>query len=129
MTHEERVRAVFARYAEGDFAASLSLLDPSVAFVVDTDIPDGGVFFGFDGVREYMTRFLEPWERLTLTGEEYETVGDTVIVKITQHAIGRGSGAPAVLEYFHLWTFRGERVVHLEVTLREQRVREALGRA
>lgn len=127
MTHEEKVRAVFARYAEGDFSASVSVLDPTVALVVDTDIPDGGFFFGFDGVREYMTRFLEPWERLTLTAEEFESAGDTVVVKIRQDAVGRGSGAPAVLEYFHLWTFRGERVVHLEVTLSEQRVRAVLG--
>jgi ketosteroid isomerase-like protein len=120
------VRDVFARYAEGDFRASLPLLDPSIALVVDTDIPDGGNFFGLAGVGEYMTRFLESWETLTIAGEAFDVAGDTVAVKVRQDAVGRGSGATARLDYFHLWTFRGEKAVHIEVTLSEPRVAEAL---
>ena len=117
------IQAVYARYAEGDFASSLPLLDPSIALVIDTDIPDGGTFFGFAGVREYMTRFLESWERLTITAESIEEVDNVVVAKVLQHAVGLGSGATATLEYFQLWTFRGEKVVHLEVALPQSQPR------
>ena len=120
MTHLDRVRAVYERYAEGDFAASLPLLDASIALVIDPDIPDGGNFFGYAGVREYMTRFLEPWERLTITAETIEEVDNVIIARCEQIGVGRGSGATATMHYFHLWTFRGEKVIHLEVTLQSQ---------
>jgi ketosteroid isomerase-like protein len=117
----DAIRAVYERYAEGDFAVSLPLLDPSIALVVTTDIPDGGNFFGHAGVREYMTRFLEPWESVTLAAVSIEERDNVIVARVRQDAVGRGSGAAATLEYFQLWTFRGEKVVHLEVTFRASR--------
>jgi ketosteroid isomerase-like protein len=119
----DRIRQIYDRYAEGDFAASLPLLDPSIALVIDTDIPDGGNFFGYAGVREYMTRFLEPWESLTITAQSIEEVDNVVVARVRQDAVGRGSGATATLEYSQLWTFRGEKVVHLEVALPQSQPR------
>ena len=119
----DAIRAVYERYAEGDFTAGLHLLDPNIAFVVDPDIPDSGVFFGLDGIREYMTRFLEPW-KITITALGIEEADNVVVARVRQDAVGRESGATATLDYFHLWTFRGEKVVHLEVALRDPAQRE-----
>jgi ketosteroid isomerase-like protein len=126
-TEIELVRTAYEGYARGDFSTSLSFLDPSMALVVDDDIPDGGNFFGLAGVREYMSRFLEPWEKLTITPEWIEQVDNAVIARLRQDAVGRGSGATATMHYFHVWTFRGERVVHLEVIVSEERARAAAG--
>jgi hypothetical protein len=41
--------------------------------IVDPALPDGGNFFGFAGVREYMEQFLDSWERVTITHLEVRT--------------------------------------------------------
>ena len=126
-TRMDLVRAAYEGYAQGDFSTSLPFLDSRVALVVDTDIPDGGNYFGLAGVREYMTRFLEPWERLTITPEWIDQVDNVVIARLRQDAVGRGSGASATMHYFHVWTFRGEKVVHVEVIVSEERALAAAG--
>lgn len=123
------LRGVYAGWEHGDFAVSLPLLDENLTLTIDPDIPDGGAYEGTDGVRDYMSRFLEPWESLTIAAESFEAAGDTVLVKVRQAGIGRGSGAPVELEYFQLWTFRGAKVARLEVIMSEERAREALGPA
>jgi ketosteroid isomerase-like protein len=123
----ETLRAVYASWERGDLAASLPLFDESLTLAVDPDIPDGGNYEGTDGVRSYMSRFLEPWASLSMAGESFEAVGDTVLVKVRQTGVGRGSGVPVELQYFQLWTFRGGKVIRLEVIMSEERALEAVG--
>jgi ketosteroid isomerase-like protein len=123
----EVVQAVYGSWAQGDFSASVPLFDPNVLLVIDPEIPEGGTYVGPDGVRKYMSRFLDSWESLTIAGESFEEVGDIIAVKVRQKGIGLGSQVPAELEYFQLWTFRGPKVVRLEVILREERALEVLG--
>ena len=80
-----------------------------------------------DGVRDYMSRFLDPWESLTIAAESFREIGDTVLVAVHQAGIGRGSGAPVDIRYFQLWTFSGGRVVRLDVIMSEATALEAAG--
>ena len=121
------LRPVFERYAVGDFSASLPLLDPSCVLVLDDAIPDGGFYVGLAGVRDYMTRFLEPWESLTITAIDFREVGDTVVVEVEQRGIGRASQAPSALRHVELWTFRRDTVVHIEVLVDRERALRAAG--
>jgi ketosteroid isomerase-like protein len=123
----ETLRAVYARWAQGEFSAGLPLYGPDVVLVVDSDIPDGDTYLGHDGIRRYMLRFLDPWESLTIAAEWFRDAGDTVLVRVRQDGIGRSSGAPAVQRYFQIWTFRGGRVIRLEVILDEGRALKAVG--
>ena len=124
----ETLRAVYARWERGDLAASLPLLDENITLAIDPGIPDGGHYEGMDGVRDYMSRFLDPWEWLTIAGESFEAVGDAVLVKVRQTGIGRGSGARVENQYFQLWTFKSGKVVRFEVIMSETRALEAVGR-
>jgi len=122
----ESLRAVYARWERGDFTASLPLFDENLTLAIDPDIPDGGTYEGTDGVRNYMSRFLDPWESLSIAGESFEAVGDTVLVKVRQTGIGRGSGVPVEIQYFQLWTFRGGKVIRLDVIMSEKRALKAV---
>lgn len=125
----ERVRAVYAAWARGEFATSLPLFDANIALVIDSGIPDGGSYAGLDGVREYMLLFLEPWETIRIAGESFEEVGDSILVAVRQTGIGRGSGVPVDQRYFQLWTFRDDRVIRLEVIFNRQEALEAAAAA
>jgi ketosteroid isomerase-like protein len=119
---------VFEAFADGRFGVAVPLFDEHVVLVIDEEIPDSGRYIGTEGVRDYMGHFLEPWERLTIAAKSMEEIGDTVLVTVDQRGTGRGSHVTAALEYVQLWTFRGEKVVRLEVLLDEQRAREMLQR-
>jgi ketosteroid isomerase-like protein len=45
--------------------------------------------------------------------------GDSVVARLCQRGVGEESGAATELRYFHVWSFRGERVIRLEC-LRER---------
>ena len=122
----EALRAVYARWEQGDFAASLPLFDEALTLAIDLGIPDGGDYQGIEGVRTYMSAFLEPWDTLTIAAESYEAIEDRVLVAVRQEGTGQGSGVPVELEYFQLWTFRDGRVVRLETIMREERARAGL---
>ncbi len=124
----ELVRGVYSGWGRGDFSTSLPLLGEDFEFIVDPEIPDSGTYEGRDGLRRYMLSFLASWEELTITGESFTELGDTVLVAVRQRGIGLTSRVPVELRYFQLWTFTGAAVSRLEVILREERALEVAGR-
>jgi ketosteroid isomerase-like protein len=109
----EIVRQVFERWGEGDYRTT-QVLDPHVVLIVRRDFPDGGEYFGIDGIATYMRGFLEPWTHLTMEAEELIEAGDTVVVGLVQRAEGDASGVATEFRYFQLWSFRGGKVIRLE---------------
>lgn len=107
----------------------LSVFDEDVTLVIDREIPDAGTYRGLDGVRSYMTAFLDAWEpqSLSIKAESFAESGDTVLVKVNQAGVGKDSGAPVETSYFQLWTFRGDSVIRLETIMREEAARKAAG--
>jgi ketosteroid isomerase-like protein len=115
----ETVRGVYRRWGEGDFVAAVELFDPKVLLVMRPDFPDTGTYLGLDGVAEYTRGFLEPWSHITIAAEEIIEAGDTVVVRVLQRGEGVESGALTEFRYFHVWSFRGGKVIRFE-TVRER---------
>jgi ketosteroid isomerase-like protein len=122
----ETVTRIYEGWERGDFTVGVADVGQNPMLVIDPEIPDGGVFIGREGIRDYMTRFLEAWGSLTIAAESFEEAGDTILVKVSQTGIGKDSGATVGLSYFHLWTFRGRAVIRLETIVDEAKAREAI---
>lgn len=118
---------MYARWSEGDFRSSAELYDPLVLFVMGPGFPDAGAYLGVDRVAEYTRGFLEPWSRIAIQAEAIAEAGDTVVVSVLQRGVGKESGAPAEFRYFHVWTFRGPRVIRLESFRDRDQARMAAG--
>lgn len=119
---------MYASWEEGDFSAGVEDFAPDADLVIDSKIPDAGVYSGLGGIRHYMTHFLSAWVKLTIVPDSFVEVRDDVaLVEVTQRGVGQGSGVPAELHYFHLWRFRDGKVTHLESILDEADAREAAG--
>jgi ketosteroid isomerase-like protein len=110
----EAVRAIYDRFAEGDFAGSLEHVDPRVLFVLPPGFPESGTYLGIEAVGEYTREFLEPWDRIAIAAEELIGAGDTVVARVHQSGVGSGSGATAEFRYWQVWSFRGRKVIRLE---------------
>jgi ketosteroid isomerase-like protein len=124
----EAVRRVYEQWGEGDFRAAVELYDPHVLLVQGQGLPERGTYLGLDGVRDYMAAFLEAWKRVTIQAEEIFAVGDSVVARVVQRAIGKESGVePAELEYFQVWSFRGGKVIRLDVIRDRDEALEAVG--
>jgi ketosteroid isomerase-like protein len=109
----EIIEGVYERWGEGDFKTE-EVFDRLIVFVMGPRFPDAGTYVGPAQVAGYMQHFLEPWIRVTISAEEIIEAGDTVVVSVLQEGTGSGSGAPAELRYFHVWTFRGEKAIRWE---------------
>jgi ketosteroid isomerase-like protein len=123
----EIVRGMYEGWAAGDFQAGAEALDQHVTYVVPPEFPEFGVFVGPEGVKTYMLRLLEQWERLTIEAIDLRAVGDTVLAHVVQHGKGRVSGIEGDDRYFMLFTFRGRRVLRIEAFRHEDRALEAVG--
>jgi ketosteroid isomerase-like protein len=123
----EAVRAIYEGWSQGDFRTSIEVLDPLVLFVVRPEFPDAGTYLGVDRARDYTRGFLEPWTRITIEPEQITDAGDSVVVAVRQSGVGGGSGAVTELSYFHVWTFRGGRVIRLEIFRERAEALEAVG--
>ena len=123
----EIVRRIYEAWATGDWRASEQALDPHVVLVARPDFPEFGVFSGPAGIKTYMRRFLEQFERVTAEAEQIEAVGDTVLVHVVQHGKYRSSGVEGDNRYFMLFTFRGKKIVRIENAMDETEALEAVG--
>ena len=127
----EVVRAIYGSWSEGDFRASVDLLDPHVVLVLGPefgpDSPDVGTYSGIEAVAAYTRGLLEAWTDFTMEAEEIVGAGDSVLAGARQRGVGSSSGVPTVLHYFTLWTFRGRWVIRLESFRERAEALEAVG--
>jgi ketosteroid isomerase-like protein len=125
----EAIRGVYERWGEGDFRASVDLFDPLALLVMNPEFPDAGTYLGVESIAEYTRAFLEPWARITIEAEEIADAGDNVVVAVSQRGVGDASGAATELRYFHVWSFRGDKVIRLETFRERAEALEAAGLA
>jgi ketosteroid isomerase-like protein len=127
----ETVRAVYERWSEGDFRASVDLFDAHVVLVLPPDfgpdIPDASAYFGPEAIAAYTRGLLENWADFTMEAEELLAAGDSVLAGVHQRGVGRTSGVPTEMRYFTLWSFRGRKVIHLESFRERAEALEAAG--
>jgi ketosteroid isomerase-like protein len=123
----EAVKGVYERWSQGDFAASIDVMDPLVLLVMRPEFPDAGTYLGIDAVRDYTRGFLEPWTRIAIEAEEITEAGDTVVVAVRQSGVGSESGASTEFRYFHVWSFRGGKAIRLETFRERAEALEAAG--
>jgi ketosteroid isomerase-like protein len=128
----EAVRAIYERWSEGDFRASVELFDPNVVLVLrpefGPDSPDAVPYLGPEAIAAYTrASLLETWTEFKMEAEELLVAGDTVLVAVCQHGVGRVSGVPTEARYFTLWSFRGRKVIHIESFPERAEALEAAG--
>jgi len=123
----DALRAVYDEWGNGNFRAGVDLYDPEVVFVQGPGFPESGAHHGREGIREYMRTFLETWTRLTIEADDFLEAGDTVVAEVVQRGSGKESAAPGEFRYFHVWSFRGGKVIRLEVIRNREDALEAAG--
>ena len=125
--NEEAVRAIYERFAQGDFRASADLLDPHIVFLLLPESPEAEVYVGVEALAVATRRLFETWADFTLKAEEFISAGDSVLVSTRQQGVARISGVPSDEHYFTVWSFRGRKVIRIETFRERAQALEAAG--
>jgi ketosteroid isomerase-like protein len=89
----EVVRLMIALFNRGDAEGIARLLDPEIECFPASDQPDSPPFRGRDAFLDYMSDWLEVFDRYFIEEVEYLDLGEYVILVGRVVARGRGSGA------------------------------------
>jgi ketosteroid isomerase-like protein len=124
----EAVRILFAAFADRDFEAATSVLDPGVEIrPAIVGGPEGVVYYGPDGMRQFWTDVDAAWAEFRITPEEFRELDGEIIV--LGRAFARGPGSGIALDAAVAWIaeLRGGRIVRFQSFSSQQEALEAAG--
>jgi ketosteroid isomerase-like protein len=122
----EALKRVYAGWARGDFRVEEALFDPYMVGVYPD--PEPTPQYGLEAVREYMRQTRPTFDDVGFEATRFRAANGTVVVDVRRFGIGKQSGVPLEDKIFHVYTFRGGRIIRIDVFDREEQALEAAGR-
>ena len=107
----EIVRRIHGLWASGGLEAAAELLDPEIEWVNPHDAVEPGVRRGLVDVLAAAESVNLSFDNVELDVEDFIDAGDHVVVVVTMHARGRGSGATVNRRQGYVWTVANGRAV------------------
>jgi ketosteroid isomerase-like protein len=112
-------------YNRRDRAALLALIADDVVFEVPMSMANAGTYRGPEGFIRMAEGWDDAWEEFRIEINDPIEYGDTVIVPVTQHGRGRGSGVEIQMQATYLMRFSDGRLRHWRIyESKEEAVRE-----
>lgn len=108
---EEAARQFADAVTRGDRDLALAVCHPEVELQSVLGI-SGRSYLGHDGIHQYFDDVASAWEDWTVEIEQTAGAEDgRVVIVMTMHARGRGSGASLEARTAHIWTLRDGRLL------------------
>ncbi|MDQ3933148.1 MAG: nuclear transport factor 2 family protein [Actinomycetota bacterium] len=123
----EATRRVYEAWARGDFRSATALYDPNVLLVLRPEFPEAGAYVGPEQIAGYMRDLVASLTDFAIEAEDFVEAGDSVVVQVRQHGVGRSSGAVTEHRYFQVLTWRGEKIVRIESIADREQALAAVG--
>jgi ketosteroid isomerase-like protein len=102
-----------------DVEAAVAVCDPEIEFLSVLAV-SGKAYRGHAGIRRYFEDIASAWEEWRVEVHRVAPAADgRVIIEMTMHMRGKGSGAPLSERTAHIWTLRDSKL------LRNQPLRES----
>jgi ketosteroid isomerase-like protein len=110
----ERIRVVRA-FAEAitkrDLEAALDLCHPAIEFFSTMSQLEASPYRGFSGIRRYFREIDASWEEWRVEVEQLLASPDgRVVIVMSTHLRGKGSGLPFVQRTANIWEFKDEKL-------------------
>jgi ketosteroid isomerase-like protein len=105
------VRAFTDAVTERDLDAALELCHPEIEFFSLLAQLEARPYRGFAGIRRYFKEIDETWEEWRVEVEQLSSAPDgRVVIVMSTHMRGKGSGLPFVQRVAVLWEFKDEKL-------------------
>ena len=113
---------------QDDPEAFYDLLDDEVEWHESgTMRPEGGIYRGPEGVREYFRTWVGAFDSWGWEVEEYLDAGESVVMRLHQWGRGRGSGAAVEQRFWQVLTLRNGKIIRRSDHLEKAEALEAAG--
>jgi ketosteroid isomerase-like protein len=112
-THAEQAAREYAHaITNSDLEGALALCHPKIEFNSVLGI-SGRAYLGHDGIRQYFDDVASAWREWAVEVERVTEGSDgRVMIVMTMHASGKGSGATLAERTAHIWTLRDGKLWH-----------------
>jgi ketosteroid isomerase-like protein len=107
----EIVKRFRKAWLAGDFQQAFEFLHPAIEWDA-RHFPDGRIYHGHEGVREFITTFIESFDDYRMVVERHIEAGDRVIAFTRESGTAKGSQVPVTGEFALISTVRGGQIVH-----------------
>jgi ketosteroid isomerase-like protein len=105
------VRAFADAITERDLEAALELCHPEIEFFSLMAQLEASPYRGFAGIRRYFRDIDATWEEWRVEVERLSSAPDgRVMIVMSTHMRGKGSGLPFVQRVANLWEFKDEKL-------------------
>jgi ketosteroid isomerase-like protein len=116
---ERSVRGLAEAINRRDVEAGVAVCDPEIEFLSVLAV-SGKAYRGHDGIRQYFEDIASAWEEWRVEVHRVTPREDgRVVIEMTMHMRGKGSGAALSERTAHIWTLRDAKL------LRNQPLRES----
>jgi ketosteroid isomerase-like protein len=116
---ERSVRGLAEAINRRDVEAGVAVCDPEIEFLSVLAV-SGKAYRGHDGIRQYFEDIASAWEEWRVEVHRVTPREDgRVVIEMTMHMRGKGSGAALSERTAHIWTLRDSKL------LRNQPLRES----
>jgi len=124
-TNKQIIESAYASFAQGDVPAALAAFADDIHWVEPDGHPLGGTYVGHQEVVEgVFMRLAEIGDEFAVVPDHFVADGDTVVALGHLSWIHKSSGAPAMVNTAHVWTFEGGKAVAFQQHVDTVRVRE-----
>jgi steroid delta-isomerase-like uncharacterized protein len=111
---EEAAHRFAHAVTSGDTEAAVALCHPQIEFDSVLGI-SGRAYLGHDGVRQYFDDVASAWTEWRVEVERVAEAADgRVVIVMTMHARGKGSGAAIAERTAHIWTLEDGKLLRNE---------------
>jgi ketosteroid isomerase-like protein len=122
----EALRRAYGDWAQGDFSRR-ELFDPDIEGVWAAELPDPHVDHGVEALFRSSREWLSAWEGFRLQAEAFLPAEGKIVVLLTLHGRGTGSGAEVATPAAHVWTMRRDKAIRVEAYMDRAKALKAAG--
>jgi ketosteroid isomerase-like protein len=124
----EVVREAFEAFSRDDIEGVLRLCDENIVITQPPELPGASPQQrGHSGVLEAFEIWPEQWDDYRIEILRMADCGDQVLVTTRQGGRGKQSGIQVEMEIMFVFTVRNEKIVEMQIFMREDQALEAAG--
>jgi uncharacterized protein len=130
MSNVDVLREGYEAFGRGDLDGAMANFADDIQWENPNapQLPHSGVVNGKDGVRQFFEDFVQQWEQLSVTPDEFIEDGDTVVVLGHTEGKGKETGKEVKLPFVHVWRFNDGKASRVQLLTDTALAADALGR-
>jgi uncharacterized protein len=125
MSNSNNAKTAYEAFNKGDLEALKDGFAEDAEWQTSDELPLGGLTRGRDAIIENFAQIPNYWSKFSVEPSEFIEAGDTVIVKGTQRATGKGGSFEA--PFLHLMEYSDGKLVRGEFEGDSAKALKALG--